>query len=88
MRYIETRLWSHLNWECRRALLLRRSRVNNVYVCAVSSLSSRHKKKITLFLAVGESKALNDKTVIYRDGCICLEVILIGGNDLNTCDFQ
>ena len=39
--------------------------VNNIYVCAVSPLSSRHKKKIA-FLAVGESKALNDKTVIYR----------------------
>jgi len=88
MRYIETRLWSHLNWECRRALLLRRSRVNNVYVCAVSSLSSRHKKKITLFLAVGESKALNDKTVIYRDGCICLDPLIIGKSNFDARDLH
>jgi hypothetical protein len=60
---------------------------HNIYVFTISLLSSRHKKKVA-FLAVGEPKALNDKTVIYRDGCICLEVILIGGNDLNTCDFQ
>jgi hypothetical protein len=46
--------------------------VNNIYVCTVSPLS-RHKKKIAL-LAVGESKALNDKTIIYRDGRICLEI--------------
>jgi hypothetical protein len=36
--------------------------VNNIYVCAVSPLFSRHKKKIA-FLAVRESKAVNDKAV-------------------------
>jgi putative tryptophan/tyrosine transport system substrate-binding protein len=52
--------------------------VNNIYVCTVGIFFTRHKKKIALFLAIGESKALNDKAVIYRDGCICLDPLIIG----------
>jgi hypothetical protein len=37
--------------------------VNNIYVCAVSSFFTRHKKKIAIF-AVSESKAMNDKAVV------------------------
>jgi hypothetical protein len=50
--------------------------VNSIYVCAVSHFSTGHKKKIALSLAIGESKALNDKTVIYRDGCRCLDPLI------------
>jgi hypothetical protein len=53
----------------------------------VSLLFSRHKKKIA-FLAVGESKALNDKTVIYRDGCICLDPLIIGKTNFDARDLH
>ena len=62
--------------------------VNDIYVCAVSPLFSRHKKKITLFFAVGESQALNDKTVIYRDGCLCLDPLIIGKSNLDARDLH
>jgi hypothetical protein len=60
--------------------------VNNIHGCTVSHFSSRHKKKMALFLAVGESKALNDKTVIYRDGCICLDPLIIGNTNFDARD--
>ena len=59
----------------------------NIYLCAVSPLSSRHKKKIA-FLAVGESQALNDKTVIYRDGCIRLDPLIIGKSNFDGRDLH
>jgi hypothetical protein len=37
---------------------------------------------------VGESKALNDKTVIYRDGCICLDPLIITKTNLDTRDLH
>src|SRR5215470_1357746 len=59
-------------------------RVSNVHVCTISPLSSRHEKKIAFFFAVGEPKTLNDKTVIYRNGCICLDTIIVGKTNLDT----
>ena len=39
-------------------------------------------------MAVGESKAMNDETVIYRDGCICLDPLIIGKTNIDTRDFH
>jgi len=37
---------------------------------------------------VGESKTLNDKTVIYRNGRIRLDTIIVGKTNLDACDFH
>jgi hypothetical protein len=62
--------------------------VNNIYVCAVSPLFSRHKKKIAIFGTVGESKPLNDETVIYRDCCIGLDPLIIGKTNFDARDLD
>ena len=63
-------------------------RVNNIHVCTVRHFSSRHEKKITFFCAVGESKAVNHKAVIQRNGRICLDGIIIAKINLDVRDLH
>ena len=37
---------------------------------------------------MGESKALNDKTVIYRDGCIRLDPLIIAKTNFDAGNFH
>ena len=62
--------------------------VNNIYVCTVRHFSTRHEKKIAFFFAVGESKTLNDKTVIYRNGRIRFDTISLAKTNLDARDLH